>query len=195
MPASQTMNILESTKIALILAGALALVGCSGGSDNPSSSNVLVQYADSSSCPAPTPPNRLRLSLGPVDAASGVIKLNVKANLGDSVRGVAFQLNFDASVLEFVKFDANPTFQGQGLAQAALLDGSPGKLVVGVSRLGTEAGVTGQVTVGTLTVRRRLESGLSIVSFSNESLADANSTYVSELPACFINGQLTISQP
>lgn len=195
MLASPTMNMLDRTKLVLLLAAGLAVGACSNSSGGGGSGTVAVGYADTSSCPVPAPPNRLRLGLGNVDAASGIVQLEVRADLGDSVRGVAFQLNFDAAVLEFVKFEADPTFLGQGLAQAALLDGAPGKLVVGVSRLGSEAGVTGQVTVGTLTVRRRLDSGLSAILFSNEVLADASQTYVSELPACFINGQLTISPP
>ena len=184
------MNPKQRLATVLPLLGCLLLASCdSGGGGGPV--EVTFQFSQAGNCTG-AEPNLLTLSRGKVNQAAGTVQLFVDASFADPVLGAAFHVSYNPKVLKFVKFVPNAIFMAGGVAEAQRLKDLPGTVAVGVTRLGGTPGASGTHSLGHLVFSRKVDFGTTAISFSDELLADAQSSFPTPLAACWADGQLKI---
>jgi len=108
--------------------------------------------------------------------------LPLKINSVNNLFAISFDLNFDSSLIDYVS-TTEGNFLSQGCNTSLLVSlSSPGKLIFGLTRLGTSCGgVSGAGTIATLNFRSLNQDGISNLTFSNNShclLRGASCNYV-----------------
>jgi hypothetical protein len=156
----------------------LSLAGCGGGGGG---GGTPVE-------PTPPPPqpgvtftgqgssanNSLVLASGPGTNASTLV-LEVRAQNVTDLYGVAFDLRFPASVLQYARFTPGPMLEGGSIQAAA--SGS-GTVVVGASRLGEVPGANGSGLLLTLEFNA-IAAGEGAITFARNSAFDSDGRPIS----------------
>lgn len=136
----------------------------------------------------------LRLSPDPAGLTQGeTIELRVIIQNAENVGSIPFYLGFDPGIIQveqavegsFLNSDAAPT------SFMTAIDNRNGRVIVGLTRLGTEQGIDGSGTVLVLTVSG-VAAGTSTLPFTNCSVRDPASQ---KLPAEYYAGTITVTTP
>lgn len=140
MTSFRSMAYRATTRMVLVLALAAAIAcggGGGGGGGGPTAPQPGVTFTPSGvSAPA--------VRLLPGGGSGNVLELQVRADALPAVYGVAFDLAFPSNLLRFDGFTEGG-FLGQNGAQTSLqvAENPSGRLVVGYTRLGSDAGLVG----------------------------------------------------
>jgi general secretion pathway protein D len=123
----------------------------------PASPAVLTAGLEAEAVPAAArkaPPVRLWLAPARLTVAPGDrFEVRVQATAGQAVSHLPLSLQFDPAVLAVETVEAGDLLGGAGEAQVMSDHSRPGALVIGASRLGKVAGVTGTGTVARIVFR------------------------------------------
>jgi hypothetical protein len=142
---------MKSSQLFTVLLLALVLTACGGGGGGGGTTTEP---------PPPPPPvagivftpqsapaaNSLYFASGAASTASTLV-LELRANQVTDLYGVAFDLTYPATQLQYVRITAGPLL-GNGAVQAAV--SSPGTLIIGGTHLGTTPGSNGSGVVLTI---------------------------------------------
>ena len=118
--------------------------GDGGGGGGPTPPPASIAFT-------PTPgaaPNSIALAQA-AGSTSTTLRLDVRAEQVTGLYGVAFDLVYPSTALSFVS-GAEGAFLGGTQTSFQIHESSPGRLVIGVTRLGAVAGVAGTGTLLTL---------------------------------------------
>lgn len=172
-------RLLSGLLLALIVAVALACGGGGGGGGG----------GPTEPTPPPPPPpgivftaqgtagaNTLFLASGAATTATTLI-LELRANQVTDLYGVAFDLTYPSTQLQFVRVTPGPLL-ANGAAQAAA--GGTGTLIVGGTRLGNVAGATGSGVVLTLEFTA-VAAGTGSFAYARNSALDSDGDTVTGL--------------
>lgn len=100
------------------------------------------------------------------------LAINVKANNTSNVYGTVFDVDFDSTKMTYESYAAGNYLENGGATVTYMLTPSSGKLIVGISRLGTVGGVSGSGTIVTLKFKA-VAAGVASVDFSNNTVRDS----------------------
>jgi hypothetical protein len=126
------------------------ILACGGGS----ASDVLPPESVSVTFDGPgANPRSVGLQL--VSATDRELEVDVVATSLEHVTGVAFELDYDPGLLEFVESTPGSFFGADGLARAAAVEGSPGQLVGVAAAADQRADRSGTGVLVTLSFRLR----------------------------------------
>jgi hypothetical protein len=159
----------------------LALTACGGGGGGGGGTTTEVPPPQSSLVFTPGAASASGISLAS-GAGSGptTLVLEIRANSVQSLYGVAFDLSFPANLLR-LDASARGSFLGdESNTTLALVQSTPGNLVIGLSRLGTLPGVSGSGVLLTLRFTS-LTSGSGAFAFTRNSAVDAAGSPLSGL--------------
>lgn len=157
---------------AVVVLAVLALAACGGGGGGGGPTDP----------PPPTPPlvftpggtaggNVVLLArTGPTGGSE--LHLAVEAREVDGLYGAAFDLGYPAAVLDFEGVTQGDFLSRDGVQVSLQVAEETGNLIVGVTRLGTAAGVSGTGTLLTLRFRA-VASGSGSLTFSRTQAVDA----------------------
>jgi hypothetical protein len=149
----------------------LALTACGGGGGGggggPTAPPPPPQPAIVFTGQGTSSPNSVSLGSGAGSSATTLF-LEVRATSVTDLYGVAFDLRYPNTVLQFVRATPGPLIEG-GSAQAAVV--GTGNLVVGATRLGDVPGITGSGVLMTLEFTA-LVAGEGPFSFARNSALD-----------------------
>lgn len=113
----------------------------------------------------------------------------------DRMYGIAFDIDFDPAILEFVKYEAGDFLEDSGKVTAnyaaALQSNNPGTLIVGISQQGWKAGVVGGGTLISLTFKGKSE-GTSSILFENNAVKNPQLETVNGIR--WINGAIRVDK-
>ncbi len=174
----------------LLLALALLLAACGGSSGGGSSTPTEP--------PPPTPGivltpqgtpgvNSLYLASGSATTTTTLV-LELRANQVTDLYGVAFNLTYPATQLQFVRATAGPLLNS-GAVQAAA--SSPGTLIVGGTHLGATPGASGSGVVMTLEFSA-VAAGSGSFAFTRNSALDSTGAAISGLT--WLGGSVTVTK-
>lgn len=173
----------EATRAAAV-ALVLLLVGCGGGGGGggtppppPPVQPIVASFTPSAAPPAPA----ITLS-GPSTGQQGSITLDVNAqSLPANTYGVLFDLDFNPALVTFAGHQAGTFFEAGGVTayQAATDPTNSGKLVVSVTLLGANSGVSGSGRIVSLRFNLQNTTGTTNVDFSAQSVGNASGGTVS----------------
>ena len=132
--------------LARICAAALlcaACLACGGSSDDPA---IAADFA-----PDAVAPSAGSVALQKQVAAADVVTVDLTVTDTADVFGVAFDLTFDPARTAFVEAAEGTFLDGDGVTTSFLVTTTPGRVVVGLTRLQDPGGnVTGLTAVGTV---------------------------------------------
>ena len=158
--------------LVIVLACLLAACGGGGGGGGtpppPPPTPITASFQ-----PAATPPAPSVVINGPSSSQQGTITLDLVASgVSSPAYGAAFDLDFNPNIVRFNSVQSGAFFEtaGQVSYQAAVSPSNAGKLVVGVTLLGSGSGATG--TGRMLSVRFQILNtvGTSDLTFGGNSL-------------------------
>jgi len=175
----------------LLLVLALLLTACGGGGGGSTPTEP----------PPPPPPvagivltpqaapgaNSLYLASGTGTTATTLV-LELRANQVTDLYGVAFDLTYPATQLQFVRATAGPLLNN-GAVQAAV--SSPGTLIVGGTHLGSTPGATGSGVVLTLEFSA-VAAGSGSFAFARNSALNSTGAAISGLT--WLAGSVTVTK-
>ena len=176
---------------ALLLVLPLLLTACGGGGGGSSPSE-----------PTPPPPpaagivltpqgtpgaNSLYLASGAATTTTTLV-LELRANQVTDLYGVAFDLTYPATQLQFVRATAGPLLNN-GAVQAAA--SSPGTLIVGGTHLGATPGANGSGVVMTLEFSA-VAAGSGSFAFARNSALNSTGATISGLT--WLAGSVTVTK-
>ncbi len=168
-----------SRGLALVLAAALVACGGGGGGGGggPTVPTSRLTFAPSSVAG----PGSIALSTG-AGSSTAALRLDLVATGVAGLYGVAFDLTYPNAVLRFAAATEGPFLSGGGAAATSfqLFESSPGRLVVGISRLGPVGGVDGSGVLLSLELRPVAQGGGS-VGFALPRALDASGREISGL--------------
>jgi hypothetical protein len=175
----------------LLLLFAFTLAACGGGGGGgstgptapppPPAAGIVFTAAG-----AP-PANGLYLASGAGSTASTLI-LEVRANQVTDLYGVAFDLTYPATQLQFVRATAGPLLNN-GAVQAVA--SSPGTLIVGGTHLGATPGASGSGVVLTLELTAPA-AGSGSFAFARNSALNSTGTPITALT--WLAGSVTVTK-
>jgi hypothetical protein len=168
----------------LALLIALSALSCGGGgseststvpalpdpdpvNDSGGSTSLAASFVPAAADPAPG-----SIVLGQEEASGNVVSVFVRVVGGEDVYGAGFDLLYDGDVVEYVGWAPGSLLEVGGNTPIYSVSPQPGKLVVGVSRTGPVAGITGTRKLIVLTFRVT-EAGTSPASFDGGFLLDS----------------------
>ena len=159
----------------------LALGGCGGGGGGGGSTPTQPQPPQSSLVftPGASSGSGIALASGTGSGPTTLV-LEVRANSVQNLYGVAFDLSFPASLLRLDASTRGSFLGDESNTTLALVQPTPGNLVIGLSRLGTLPGVSGSGTLLTLRFTA-LASGSGSFAFARNSAVDAAGSPLSGL--------------
>lgn len=164
-----------------VLAATLCACGGGGGDGQPPPPPP-VQVPTASFQPASTP-SGTAVTLNASSPQQNTFTVDVAAqSITNSTYGAAFDLDFDPNLLSFASHQAGTFFEQGGNTvqyQVATAQGSPGKLVIGVSLQGNNSGVTGSGRIIRLQFNIQRTNGTGNVAFSGNNLRDPNLQLIS----------------
>jgi hypothetical protein len=175
----------------LLLVLALLLTACGGGGGGSTPTEP----------PPPPPPaagiiltpqaapgvNSLYLASGAATTATTLV-LELRANQVTDLYGVAFDLTYPATQLQFVRATAGPLLNN-GAVQAAV--SSPGTLIVGGTHLGSTPGANGSGVVLTLEFSA-VAAGSGSFAFARNSALNSTGAAISGLT--WLAGSVTVTK-
>jgi len=166
----------------LILLFAVSALSCGGGGTEATSTvpdipDPINDSGGSTSLAASFVPDATTAAAGSIilgqeEASGNVVSVFARVVGGTDVYGAGFDLVYDGDVVEFVGWAPGSLLEVGGGTPIYNVSPQAGKLVVGVSRTGPVAGVTGTRKLIILTFRV-LEAGTSPASFSGGFLLDS----------------------
>jgi hypothetical protein len=170
------------------LAIALVVLACGGGGGggggggtNPGPSIVYT---------AGTGPGANSLALVRGGAGSSTqLLLNLDARSVSGVYGVGFDLLYPSQALSFVGVTKGTFLPGTTSLQVNST--TPGRLIVGLSRLGAAPGVSGSGTLLTIEFRGAGGAGSGAIGFENNSAFDASAKKIAGIT--WIGGDVTVT--
>ncbi len=176
--------------LVLLLALALLLTACGGSSGGGSSTPTEP--------PPPTPGivltpqgtpgvNSLYLASGSATTTTTLV-LELRASQVTDLYGVAFNLTYPATQLQFVRATAGPLLNS-GAVQATV--SSPGTLIVGGTHLGATPGASGSGVVMTLEFSA-VAAGSGSFAFTRNSALDSTGAAISGLT--WLAGSVTVTK-
>lgn len=127
-------------------------------------------------------------------APNGNFSLSVNISSVTNLFGVAFDLNFNPSYVNFVNATEG-NFLNQGCQTSLMTAENPaGKLIFGITRLGASCGgVSGSGTIATLNFRALNQVGNSALNFSNNSLCILSGSSCNYITGTWNNGSVSIT--
>jgi hypothetical protein len=131
--------------------------------------------------------NSLYLASGAATTASNLV-LELRANQVTDLYGVAFDLTYPATQLQYVRVTAGPLL-ANGAVQAAV--SSPGTLILGGTHLGTTPGASGSGVVLTIELSA-VAAGQGSLAFSRNSAL--NSSGVAIPSVTWLGGSVTVTK-
>lgn len=156
---------MKPTGIALwLLAAALVLLPACGGGGGGGTSGPTQPQPGITLTPASAPSPAFRLAAGSGTTRT-VLELEVRADAASDLYGLAFDLSYPSAQLRFDSFAEGNFLAGAGTSSSLqVVPSGDGRLVVGFTRLGASAGVSGS---GVLLVLRftAIGSGLGDLVF------------------------------
>ncbi len=107
---------------------------------------------------------------------------------------IYFDLDFNSSLISFISATEG-TFMSQGCQTAFMTaENPPGKLIVGLTRLGESCGgISGSGTLMTLNFKSLAQSSTSNLSFSNNGLTVYNSGAFYDITGNWVGGSVTVN--
>jgi hypothetical protein len=184
-PGSQSR---ASAALALLLALLLASCGGSGGGGGTPTSPPPPPVAGITFTAQAAPgANSLYLTSGAATTASTLV-LELRANQVTDLYGVAFDLTYPATQLQYVRVTAGPLL-ANGAVQAAV--SSPGTLILGGTHLGTTAGASGSGVVLTIELSA-VAAGQGSFAFSRNSALNSTGAPISGIT--WLAGSVTVTK-
>jgi Cohesin domain len=172
----------------LLLALALLLTACGGGGGGSTPTEPPPPVAGIVLTPQATPgANSLYLASGAATTATTLV-LELRASQVTDLYGVAYDLTYPATQLQFVRATAGPLLNN-GAAQAAV--SSPGTLIVGGTHLGATPGATGSGVVMTLEFSAAA-AGSGSFAFARNSALNSTGAAISGLT--WLAGSVTVTR-
>ncbi|MBN1879225.1 hypothetical protein JW823_03865 [bacterium] len=109
----------------------------------------------------------------------------------ENVGSVPFYIDYDPTVLEIVEVREGPFMGNDGVSTAFLssIDDRRGRIIIGLSRLGAQPGLSGSGVLVYITAKG-IKPGQSPLAFSHESVLDPMAR---ALPAQFLDGSISVS--
>lgn len=164
----------KSIKAIIFLSSMILIQGCGGGGEEKSSITSPSQLASFRGAPAGN--KAVYMTQNSSLGNSGSLAIDVKVGSVSDAYGAGFDVDFDSSKLSYDGYVAGG-FLENGIDtvnyNVTTQPGNSGKLIVGISRLGSVGGVSGSGTIITLKFKV-VTSGNSPVTFSNYVLRDPN---------------------
>ena len=178
-------------KSVLLLAATLLLTACGGGgggSSTPTEPTPPPLTAGIVLTPQGTPgASSLYLASGAATTATTLV-LELRANQVTDLYGVAFDLTYPATQLQFVRATAGPLLNN-GAVQAVA--STPGTLIVGGTHLGATPGATGSGVVLTLEFTA-VAAGSGSFAFARNSALNSTGTTISGMT--WLAGSVTVTK-
>ncbi len=117
-------------------------------------------------------------------------KLTVRISQAKNVAGVPFYLTFDPKIVEIGKVEEGPFLSRDGASTAFMssVDVGRGRLIVGLTRLGSPVGISGSGELLYIEIQGR-KQGTSLLRFDHQSVKDPGAK---SIPASFIGGQVVV---
>ena len=172
----------------LLLGLALLLTACGGGGGGSTPSEPPPPVAGIVLTPQATPGvNSLYLASGAGTTAT-TLSLELRANQVTDLYGVAFDLTYPATQLQFVRATAGPLLNN-GSVQAVA--STPGTLIVGGTHLGPTPGATGSGVVLTLEFSA-VAAGSGSFAFARNSALNSTGATITGLT--WIAGSVTVTK-
>ena len=165
-------------RVALVLSLLASSCGGGGGSSSVAPASAAPPQAITATFqPSQTPSGPGVVVDGPSSPQQGSITLDfVASSISNPTYGAAFDLDFDPSLVSFDSFQNGSFFEPGGKVnyQVAKAPGNPGKLIVGVSLLGSSNGASGNGRI--LSIRFSIQNtvGTSALTFAGNNLLDPN---------------------
>jgi hypothetical protein len=131
--------------------------------------------------------NSVYLANGAATTATTLV-LELRANQVTDLYGVAYNLTYPATQLQFTRVTAGPLL-GNGAVQAAV--SSPGTLIIGGTHLGVTPGATGSGVVMTIEFNA-LAAGSGSFAFARNSALDSTGATISGLT--WLAGSVTVTK-
>jgi hypothetical protein len=164
-----------------VLMGVLVVGACGGGGGGGSSPTQP---------PAPTPGVTLRASGGSSNneialsqaagTTQGLLRVDVRAIDVPNLFGVAFDVVYPTSALAFLQGVEGPHLGGEPTS-FQILEASPGRVVIGLSRLGATGGVSGSGTLMTLEFRSLGVAASGQMAIENSNAFDPNAAAIPDV--------------
>ncbi|MFL6263805.1 MAG: cohesin domain-containing protein [Thermoanaerobaculia bacterium] len=172
-----------------VLALALLLTACGGGGGGgtPTAPPPPPVAGIAFTAQAAPGANSLYLASGAATTATTLV-LEVRANQVTDLYGVAFDLTYPATQLQFVRATAGPLLSN-GAVQAAT--SSPGTLIVGGTHLGSTPGANGSGVVLTLEFSAAA-AGSGSFAFARNSALNSTGATISGLT--WLAGSVTVTK-
>ena len=122
--------------------------------------------------------------------------LPLKIDSVNNLFAISFDLNFDSSLIEYIS-TTEGNFLSQGCSTALLVTpSSPGKIIFGLTRLGSSCGgVSGSGTIATLNFRSLNQDGISNLTFSDNSLCLLSGTSCNYITGTWTSAIASIGNP
>ncbi len=178
-----------SAALTLLLALLLTACGGSGGGGGGTTTEPPPPPVAGIAFTAQAPPgaNSLYLASGAATTASTLV-LELRANQVTDLYGVAFDLTYPATQLQYVRVTAGPLL-ANGAVQAAV--SSPGTLILGGTHLGTTAGASGSGVVLTIELSA-VAAGQGSFAFSRNSALNSTGAAISGVT--WLGGSVTVTK-
>jgi hypothetical protein len=157
----------------LLLVTPLVAWSCNSGSSNPSGPRSITFT------PLSTTPPSNSVTLQQVSTTSNTVVIEVRMTQVNGVFAASFDLVYSSTVASFVSASEG-TFLNSGGATTQLIVNSttPGRVIVGLSRLSASSGgASGSGTLMTVTLRS-VAVGTTGVSFENARLGNPSGTQI-----------------
>lgn len=171
--------------------GVMLLAACSGGggggSSGPTAPTPGIRYTSSGSTAA----DSIVLAEGAGSTAT-TLRLEVRAQQVTDLFGVGFDVVYPTNVLSFASATEGP-FLGGTSTSFQITETTPGRLVVGVTRLGTAGGVSGSGVLVNLVFGTRGVAGSGAFSFDENRAFTVGRSVAEEIPGVvWVGGSVTV---
>ncbi len=161
----------------------LACGGGGGGGGGPTQPQSGITFTASGSGAADS------VSMADAGSTSTTLRVDVRSNGIPALYGVSFDVVYPTSLLSFSAATAGGLLGGVNTSFQAK-EVSPGRVVIGFTRLGAVAGVSGSGTLVTLEFASRGVAGSGSLSFDKTTAFDSNAKSISGVT--WSGGSLTV---
>ncbi len=157
--------------IAIVYINLIIIIhGCGSGGGN---TNMISTPSQVIAFSGNTPGNQaVYMSQNSSLSSGNTLAIDIKANNVSNAYGFAFDLDFDPTKMTYDSYAAGNYLEGGGNIPTYLVTAQAGKLIVGLSRLGTVGGVSGSGTIITLKFKA-VAAGNASVNSSNNTVRDS----------------------
>jgi hypothetical protein len=142
--------------------------GGGGGGGGPTQPVPSISYTPESSSGSSS------LALVEAGGSSTQLRLNLDAQTVSGLYGVGFDLLYPADVLTFVSVTLGTFLGSSGNTTLQVNSSNPGRVIVGLSRLGAIGGVSGSGTLLTVELRAAGAAGGGELTFENNGAFDSS---------------------